>query len=46
MLIQSSEVKARYNKKTYKAYGVNFRIVEDSEAIEAEKLKDIQHRIT
>lgn len=38
----SSEVKARYNKKTYKSYGVNLRINEDADiiaAIEAEKEK-------
>ena len=40
----SSEVKLRYNKKTYKNYNVNLRIVEDSEIIkliEDEKAKGI-----
>lgn len=29
----SNEVKLRYNKKTYKNYNVNLRVVEDSEII-------------
>lgn len=36
----STEVKARYNKKTYKNYNLNFRIDDDSDiivAIEKEK---------
>ena len=38
----STEVKQRYNKKTYKNYNVNFRYTEDAELIrlvEAEKSK-------
>lgn len=38
----SSEVKARYNKKTYKSYNVNFRKIEDADiidTIETEKAK-------
>lgn len=38
----STQVKARYNKKTYKNYNCNFRIIEDAkviELIEGEKLK-------
>ena len=38
----SSAVKARYNKKTYKQYGLTLRKVEDAaiiEKIEAEKAK-------
>lgn len=30
----STEVKARYNKKTYKRYSVNLRIEEDADLIE------------
>lgn len=30
----SSEVKARYNKKTYKNYNINFRINEDADIID------------
>lgn len=40
----SNEVKLRYNKKTYKNYNVNLRVVEDSEIIkliEDEKAKGI-----
>ncbi|MCM1508998.1 MAG: hypothetical protein NC177_17960 [Ruminococcus flavefaciens] len=29
----SSEVKTRYNKKTYQQYSIKFRIVEDAEII-------------
>ena len=38
----SNEVKLRYNKKTYKNYNVNLRVVEDAEIIkliEDEKAK-------
>lgn len=30
----STEVKARYNKKTYKNYNVNFRVNEDADIIQ------------
>lgn len=29
----STQVKARYNKKTYKNYNVNLRVIEDDEII-------------
>jgi hypothetical protein len=30
----STEVKARYNKKTYKSYNVSLRLVDDADLIE------------